>query len=306
VDRPDLRRVFVGARVLVLRQATNLRVSSSDVAVVEEVKLDSVLVAGTSFSVSVGDFLFPLMDCEVRLTHDLGVDTDGIAAGVLELEELPGASALPSAPPQPPVAFPQFQTIPVFPSSKLQWGGLQAGYLRHGDTGALGRGSTFFVFGSRPRATFDVDSVALDRQEAIDLVHFFESRMGRLLPFWILHPLVFFQATAVDVGFIEVRPPVDGAITDLDDVMKDVGVLLADGTEIIRTVSSVSVGGSGWRIVPTSSFPILALSDIRGVTTAHIVRFSDDSLSEEWVSPEVCQFSFSLVELTREIDAELA
>ncbi|MCZ2418678.1 MAG: hypothetical protein LC123_02385 [Burkholderiales bacterium] len=179
-----------------------------------------------------------------------------------------------------------------------------AGIVRDGQVFAQGRAQAVRVRGERPRLKFEGSLLFDNRADAFAYLRFFDSRGGRLAPFWLVSPVTLWTATAIEEGYVDVKTAAD---PELGEALFDyVAIVMKDGQVHICAVGLIAPQGDGWRITFAATIPTLALVDVDRVTPALFVRFDADAIREEWLTDGVTRISFSVVEVLREIDEEIA
>lgn len=245
------------------------------------------------------DYIYPVIEGDVEFEQIANVLTDQISDGSITIFETQGASALdPSvASGSNPPGRPTSSSIPIL-DLPIDWSDVKIGAYRMGNRTKTGLSNTVQVFGDRPGATFTLPFLTNSRAEHRALLEFFDSRGGRLHPFWLLSPASGINVDSIGVNgdtlFFDVRG------TERDwEVYKHIGVIDANGTRTIRTITNSVESGGQQVIVISPPLPTDDPSDY-AFQTAHLCRFDTDELQEEWITDEDSRTSLAVKEIIDE------
>lgn len=154
-----------------------------------------------------------------------------------------------------------------------------------------------------PRAAFgwEFNYLTTSKAAAADLHEFFDSRRGRLMPFYWVNPVIDWELAAIDVDQVDIVGV--GNVADLQDALEYVAVVMKDGTTYIRKVASVGTSGANFVINLDVDLPVLSSGNVDRVTSAHFARFAKDALLQEARTDGVSVWRVSVVEVLGEAQA---
>lgn len=251
-----------------------------------------------------GSEVAPLIEAEAVLSPELvSLQTSHVYQAQLSFLEIRGATALSAlvaaedAAGFPTAADPNGSgTYPIL-SLDPDWSAVSLGWSRDGNIESLGLGRVTTLDGSRPKFTLKASWMETDRASAWSLLKLFDSRRGRLLPFWVIHPSDYWNVLAVGATFIDISP--QGNFSDLDFLFDHVGIVQTDGTRLVRNISSVVDNTSSWRINLSASIS-LTLGQVSRAGPAFFMRFTQDAVLESWATDEICSMELEMVEVLNE------
>jgi hypothetical protein len=203
-----------------------------------------------------------------------------------------------------PAGFSTFGGLPIFDLEPDWADGIDFGLVRQAEVHQIASGTAVQERGPQAQFTLSVSMLQFTREEAVDVIRFFDSRGGAYASFYMANPVAMFEPIDIDPGFVDV----EAFDTDTDwatDFLSHVAVVLWDGTHHIRAVSSVTQNVDEWRIAFATVIPAMTLADIRRVAPAYLVRFKEDVLLEQWLTDDKCRMSFSVQQLVNERVAEV-
>lgn len=255
---------------------------------------------------STGQF-YPVIETDLELDNKANTLTDSVNDASMTVVETPGTSSLDPeiVPGTTPAGYDTYQ--PLSGSSypilhlPIDWRGVQTGIFRVGKRDRVGITTALQVFGSNPGAIFKLPFVELDREDAFNLLEFFDSRGGRAFPFWLFSPSPILEVLEIGVLFevIHLKP----SINERDwELYRYIGVL--DKTTGVRTgheISSVTLSASPEeiRLIITPPLPDDVVSRYE-FTTAHLCRLDKDGLDERWITNVAQRTSLPVRELINE------
>lgn len=295
---PELytKRFFPGQRVIIYSN------HSDDAREIRQLTFKEIASTGIYFlagQAEAGDLIVPLIEVRPSLTQILEGNTDLVFQAELELVEYPGPTALPvQASLSPWVSFlPTHDSLPVLTLSPDWASSPEVSVVRGGEELALGRSSLVSLRGSRPTWRFRFQYGGFDRVEMLRGRLFFESRLGRLLPFWLPNPLTLFRYDSHTTTSVNIEK--DAALGEVSDLFPTIAIETKSSV-YLRSVSSVVDNGSVWALNFLDALPSIPSSDIVRVTSAHLCRFESDSLVEQWTTDRVGSMEFVALELLAE------
>lgn len=303
----EARRFQAGGYLVVFEVGSDCAPINAQVREIDVVGSESInLTTSLSGSFPAGSFVVPVLYSEVMRNGMVRHVTDAHGAVSLSVEEVVGNTALlPLASGSGGAS--EFEGDPVFPYHP-HWGEeQQVGVKRPGLSETLGRGTSVFLRGQRPLFQFTLSLRGMSRPEVFGIVSFFDARRGRLLPFWLPNPAAGFEVVTWGLAQVDVRP--SGQLQNVTDYLSVFAVVLDSGQVILRRASAILQVGDIWRIGFTAPLPAEALNysrDVRRFTSAHLVRFSSDSLTERWITNEVADLEIGCEEILVEEDIVLA
>lgn len=299
------RRFYAGCRILIASldsgEFRDQEIASIASVLPDRIELDSALSAGRAAGSTI---VIPLLDSEVTLNSPAEGVSDYLSATRLTFSEIPGPSSLPpSASDNLDSAESVLDGIPIFvvqPDWSYQ---VSIPVNRPGSSVVLGRANFVEVLGDRPLLNFDLSYLQCNREEFWRLLQFFDSRRGRGGVFLISNPITLYSVIEMRTTYVEVEA--EGLITDHERYIKYISLELRDGTILIRNVTSFTdVGGVAYQI---SFEPALSsIPDVVRCTSGHLVRFAQDSLTEQWLTADTCLVSLSMIDLASEQEIDIA
>jgi len=297
-----LRRLFVGARVLVFDLDTDGYPDQFEYRTIAAVNANDIDLTGDALSntYAAGSYVFPVMDVEIELeSSSLRLATDDKATVVIAGTEVVGPSALPYLESGNPTGFGTYLGDPILDVEHDWTAEAVASVTSPGESFGLGRGVIVEPRAERGRVQYTLALNQLGRDVAWPVQRFLESRAGRRRPFWMISPQNLFEVVASTTTHIDIAPV--GSVEHLQDFLSHVGIVEHDGDVHIRGVDSVVDMATFWRVTYDSTIPAPPnLSEICKVTSAHRVRLADDVFREEWTTPEVASYSVTLIDLLQE------
>ncbi len=246
--------------------------------------------------------IYPLMEVQPRGENNFDIASQAHLYSTLEIEEVASKNL---DVPKSADSYYQFHgAYPIFSGgvniSLIPGGGI----LTDATDVLLGRHSSRYISPQSKGFYFSLPLTAFNREDALKKIYFFEQRMGRFKPFYVLNPLVVFDVVTlaqdtVKVDFI-------GNIEDFRETWKYVYIKSKSGDTKIRKILSTTPVGDGWIVLFDSTITIDEVNAANMVGPAHLCRFSEDILVENWVTSEHCQLTFDVVELVNEIDVVMS
>lgn len=269
---------------------------------------DLDLTAALTGTVPAGSLVFPLISAHMLSEPSLTLTTDRVGRlNFSALERVEDGTTLPEAHDTTVVAG--FQTglsgLPIFDLHANWREDVVISYARGGDTIRFGRASLRQPTAARGRWSQRFTLTFTEREDFWDLLQFFDSRRGRLLPFWVPSQMPFWDLTAINsVTELDVTENFD--LADFSEGVSHVALVMNDGTIYVRAADSIASLGTGQaRITLATALPALSLADVDYLGLAVLSRFDSDALTEVWLNDEVCEVPISLVEVLEEDDDEV-
>ena len=290
------RRFFQGGRVLILKPEVFPAIGPTgcyEIAAVASATDTSItLAAGLSQEYPSGSRVMPLIECDPAPEQGADLASDRYATHRFDSAEAAGRSQLPAwmdaaaTPPGAASATLDGITAPIWDVA-LDWPNVSVGFAGVHWTGISGLSQMTQVRGDRSPVTAEAQFVSVGgRAEAVRLLRWFDSRRGRLHPFWLPLPCVELNSDSVTAG---------GIIVIGDDPRKHLYPLghirylsaqLNDGSVRVHKITGAALAGGGVEISLTPA-PDYTTADLIDVGAAILATFDADELSESWRSPEV-------------------
>lgn len=271
---------------------------------------DVVSVVATAKKWVAGDTIIPVAEAFLNLALKSQLITGNCSDAALEFQEVDGSAALdPLA--DPGSATPDILSdlvfvddYPVWPF-QIDWGGgIAEDSVRSGKAGASGEGKVVDLTGGGPLLNFGLQLSFFTRLEAWRFLTFFDWRGGMLYPFLIPNPSMRLPAlTAINASDAVFARHV---LSDEDWAwMKYLALTKNDLTSIIRRVTGVVHSGGDTTLAIDGDWGGLTLPNVFKMTSAHVVRFGSDEVSEDWITGECMGSSVQFEEIENEGDVEI-
>lgn len=296
----NFRRFVPGGRVAIYDPQTK----QYEVATVSFPLADSLILTSTlTGTYGTNALVYPLIEAKVVLEARGSHITDIHSEVKLEASELPGpwcldaSSSLGGNPAG-------FATREGYPILRVGLGPNFAqrnefGLRRTGNYAQSGISQTVDVYGPRMRYTRGLNFSPLQRPDFWSMMQFFDSRGGRLFPFWVASPSSDYEVVALGSNTIQVKAV--GAEIDWD-FRPYVGITYRDGSVAVREITGV-VRASGVDTLTLDS--TFSGSNISHIGLAHLMRFDSDELVEEWSSTDACAIDVDVIEVVNEKEVDL-
>lgn len=306
INCPTANRRFAAGKTVVIMAIVGGRPSAPIVRTIASFDATSITVTvSLGATYATGSVVFPLLVTQPVLAPEMSFLANDVAEVSLTVLE-PIESALPAldTPGDDPTGFSLYGDHPVFDVEPEWSAGLSVALAREAVVYDLGRGQVFELRGTVPRWRFSGSLLFATRAAAFEYLAFFDSRGGRLAPFWLAAPFALWTPSALNTGYVDVTTA--ALASEGDDFYTHVAIVMSDGVVHVRPISGIAQNSGSWRISVSDSFPALALADVRRVTPAWKVRYELDVVREEWVTSEVCRVPFAAISLIAEAAAEVA
>jgi hypothetical protein len=301
------RPLFVGQRIVILKlNRDRSRVDAADMRRVTY-KADTYIELDSPTSFAIGEtdtVIFPTMDTEVNLKSAISFVSETVGRVDMDLTEVVGPSALPPLSIALPGDIESAYSIPIFDFEHDWSEPLQTHYIRDGRNFTQGRGTVIDPQGARHRLLTAYKIGPFEREEFMRFATFFDYCQGRLRPFWLIDQENNWELLAINGAgsFLDFDP-----VGDFDEFItanEYVGVILEDGTRIVRHADDVEDLGGVWRI--TLDDPVtFSVGDERLIARARVSRFNKDELVETWVTDGVATCVSEIIEVLEEKDVDL-
>lgn len=305
------RRFFDGARVAVFpghpASQAMIRASEVDVYTIQKV-FSTLLEVDRNLDQAYPENQFicvPLMDLELALEPEFTLLTDDTVRVTLTLNESLGKNSLPpSFTGQVPSGW-RFQLgLPVLEIDSNWTNGLATSYRRYGQRRLEGRKNVVVPEGDRYVQVQEF-KLQLERARFWDVLNLFDSRRGRLEPFWEVDNERLWKVLSVSPQFVDVEP--FGEFSDFQaDFSQWIGIVMTSGAIHVRQINTIQDVGT-WRItiVAGNDLPTIDVNDIERFSRVRKKRFDEDVLAENWHTTDVVETSFKTVEVLNEKDVDI-
>lgn len=247
--------------------------------------------------------IFPCLDVEASARTQISYVTALVANVGHTTSEVIGDSALPPSWTGVAGGFGSYAGLPIF-APPHNW--VHSRDISYGMEGSLfkqGRGKIMDLRGDHPRVTIKFN-LQLGREDAYRMINFFDSRLGRLLPFWTIDAENIWKVTNLSASFIDIE-----AVGDYDTMQEDfayVGLKMEGAESHVRPVASFENNGDTWRILLSDTLPIgLSVNDVVYCSRARTSRFLKDTLSEVWETDALCNIMIQTIEVLEEGEVSL-
>lgn len=295
---PRWRRFFVDSKLLIWHPSVG-----AELHVIAQIPGSSSIILATTLGATfpAGSRVYPVIETDIELEQQFDLLTDQLIQTRFRAREVVGPTALP--PTTCLIEDIQFyRGLPIL-DMRYAWNdGISGRVVRAGSKINMGRGSVTEALGARPGLDYSLDFITESREEFWKILNFFDYCRGRVNPVYAINPGTLFTVVNVTVDYVDVNQ--NAKIADVSDFMDYIAIHQRNGTITIRGVDSVAVQGSNWRI--TFDEPLEAVpTNIRRVTSAHLVRLSSDAMKESWIDGEHCRINLPIFELIDESDVEI-
>lgn len=247
--------------------------------------------------------ILPVMKTHPQTTLEFTFLTNNLIELNADFDEVYGPTALPPTASDLPDNFDSYAGHPIL-STVPQWDrGYEMSFVRAGEQAPLGRGRVVYQRGDRHRVIHGLRFQEA-RAKAWDLIRLFDTRRGRLLPFWMIDPENVHSVSLISPTFVSVTPA--GTLSDFQAETDYVGFVFSDGTAAVRQATTIQLVGGSWRVTLDTSLPAgYVASDIELFGRARLCRNDSDSLIEEWQTTNLCSLNIAALELLAEQEVTL-
>lgn len=295
------RRFFEGQRIALASSAYDLRSLTTIVSVTPT----SLTVASASGGV-IGGWVIPLSEGEAVPSLSGQIVTGSVINADLNLEGTFGPSSLDplQTPGNSPSEWPTYCTIPIWHPPRIDWAlGVTYSINSALTLGLYGLGNVPSLYPSPTWVGLDFSVLHLDRESFWNFRKLWDYAAGQLFPFIFVEPTI--DLFAVEPLPNGMRFRATGLVVDWDSVQYIAFINRGSNPVQIRKVASVtSSGGGEFNDVVFSTEdgdgPFTDLDLEIKFAVARKMRFASDTLTEEWITDEICRIPISLIEVPRE------
>lgn len=244
-------------------------------------------------------YVMPLMQVHPQTEVEVSMLTNTLLRIDISFDEIYGSTALPPTFTDLPPNYDSYNDYPIL-STVPQWSdGVMQRLKREGSQDALGRGRVVYQRGARHRVMHSL-RFQENRTIAWDLIRFFDSRRGRLIPFWVIDFDNIYTVALISNPNLTVSSSI-GTLAEFQAEMDYIGVIFSDGTTAVRRASAIVDVGGAWRITMDDNLPAgYTEDDVVAFGRARLCRMEEDALKEDWETTEVCTMEIPVIELLAE------
>jgi len=297
-------RFFPGARVAIVQLDHCNQPVSFAFYEIDDMENDRLtFTTNLGVDTAAGSYVFPVMDCEVQLQVQANYTTARVPSVKMTVSEAPGASQLPPLKSDTPTGAENFEDRPIWGEEPDWTKGITKGRDRQGRRSSEGRADFVSVEGDRSRQTHRFE-ITGNRTEMWNCLEFFETRRGRLRSFWHIDQDQYYQAIAIDAAGADVSISEDNLdLADTQEEFDYVGLVMADGTHIVREVSQIQAILTVFQVDVVTPLPAgLLVGDIHRIARARLCRFVQDEFVETWEHTGYMTAGINIIEVLNETD----
>jgi hypothetical protein len=300
------RRIFATYRVAIIARNKQPQAATFEIATVASVTSTTISLADPlTNSYPLGAIVVPLIEARIVLENKGSVKTDKTMSVPLQAIEVAGDTQLPliNAIGSTPSGMSTYLSYPVFVADTNYDGSVDVGVRRYGSLNPSGITALPTVQGDRASWTFGIPLLCLDRASAWKVISLFESRAGRLHPFWLPSPVT--EYTVISIAGTAVQVTATGSVYDWT-FRPYFFVLYSDGTFQCRAVSSVSRSSGVDTLTLDGTLTIPTGKSVVRATQLVLVRSDSDELEESWNTNRCMACNLDLVEVLKEKSVTIA
>lgn len=242
--------------------------------------------------------VYPLIEAALSISHSAIIKTDSVIEASVTARELPGPWNL------SPLATPgssttnEYKGYPIYPFKINFEDSLGFKVVRPGSYSPSGISE---IFEDRGPVAFgrNLPSVFSSREEALEYLRFFDSRAGRLHPFWVVSSTSDYKYISGGSSTLIVQavgPEIDWQRRPHIALVKD------DGTTIVSTILGVTreISGDKRQDVLTLSVSFGVLNPSKEsfrLAMVQLVRYENDELEEVWETDSVLRVDPDVIQI---------
>jgi len=251
---------------------------------------------------SAGDIIVPVCDCWPNLSDSMKLRTDRVGDLTLVFDEIPGPSALPFSAQTAPSSFDTYDGLPVVDLDYNWVVEPDLGFARSGFKATVGKSEHSFLQGPSPQITLRAARQVYSKEEAWTWLNFFDSRRGRVIPYWAVLPHDIWHLEGLASTSIQVSA--SGKWQHTHNYLKYIAVYDQYGfVEIARVSQVIDTGGGVWTIDLLDT--LSAHGEIVNVRWCIECRQSSDSYSDEWSTDQAVAFGVEITEILNEREVSI-
>lgn len=245
--------------------------------------------------------IVPLIEGDLSMQHLHNLLSGYHADGTIVIRETIGQNTLPGVvePGSSPTGFDTYNSYPVL-NGQLDWDEVSLGFDRPGREHPVGTGVKYDVYGNRALVKFGIKFRNKDRSTAWSTKEFFDSRGGRLYPFWVIRP----SWDYVHLGTAGTTTIIEGVVTEEDDFdfWEFIAIEKTDGNWVYARVASASHIGANTALTTIENLGTIAAEDVRRMTAMHMARFDVDAIPEEWLTDTFLDCTLPVYEVDYDLE----
>jgi hypothetical protein len=308
---PSISRFTKNQRIVILKRGSGILPDPNFTPILREIATVQVdrLTLKTALPNQVFEanqyIIFPLLDVEKLQEPRLVLGPRGDVGTVqLTVQELPGNNTWPPFWTGLPPAS-SYNGYPIFDFEPNWIDEPEITFKREGSIEDKGRAFHTRFVGPRYRLKQEF-TVGFEKDDFFRLLQFFDSRRGRGLAFWMVdHDYTnrFSAISGPGNQFIDLD--VDGNFTDFQTNFDYVGIVLKDGTTLVRQAVSFSQIGGLFRITVDAALPDIEQGTVVRIAKARLSRFTSDELEEIWRTSNWMTSTLSTIEVLNEGEVQI-
>lgn len=310
VEDTTLRRITVGKRVVVIppdmpnRQDGPYYPDTYPLVIATVTAVSTNLIeldVAAAQNWPAGARIYPLFEARLQFQLQGEITTDSYASLSITVIEEEGPTQIPGRVPvgDLPAGATVKDGLPVL-DPDYDYSGITWGFSRRGQRSNEGISGSTVAYGSRGMFTMSYPIVATSRAEAFKEIEFFDSRGGKLHPFWLIPPTSdYYDFLGTFAGGTQIILKSGGSPLDFD-FRPYVYIRESGGTLHIREIdNALRASEDTYLLTLTESIPTLA-AGAASVGVVYKARFDIDEMTEEWITDEVMQTTLRIIEVEEE------
>lgn len=200
------------------------------------------------------------------------------------------------------IAGSYFNSIPIL-SVFYDWAdGVDVARISDGTSDVVGLDNVTEIDGPFSRLKAEITFKSLDRPGATAVRNLFDSRGGRLLPFWLPWPTEDFKVLSLSTTAVLVENTGSGLAYLADQVDRHIAFVYRDGSISVARIASVTLGTSSATLTFANSISVPG--SLRRASWCSLVRFDSDSMREKWANDEHFTASMPVIAVKTRVDGE--
>jgi hypothetical protein len=251
------------------------------------------LTSGVPIDILEGWKVYPLLSCHYQDRSSMQRIERDVLDGDLSFVEMASAATLPPTTSKSLVSVPDSYEERYILNVPFV-GDITVGTERMGQRSNIGNGFIDLLTGPRSRITIAGQAGWLNRADFFRTIQFFDLHRGREKSFWMRNPARMYRVVSYPSP-TKVRVKGFDFSANVLSYFSHLGIVGFSGTQQIRRVTSVVLETNGdLTLTADSAFD---QSEVKAVSSAHLVRFSTDEMTESWTTDEVGFTTLSFTEV---------
>lgn len=261
------------------------------------------LTGGLANAYPAGSRVFLAMRSEAALEANASLVTRRTGRANLSFREVHDPGVIePTTPIGTITTGSSFNSLPILDVFYDWADGVDVSQLIDGTSDVVGLENVTEIEGTKSRIQAQLVFKTLTRSGATKIRKFFDSRGGRLLPFWLPWPSEDFSINSASTTELQVEVKGNSAAYLSASVGGHIAIISVDGSIRVARIASVTISGSN--AILTFASAISSPGSIKRASWCSLVRFDSDSISESWLTDEMMSASLSVIGLKVSGDAE--